>query len=232
MNGQLQQMRAMMAQMQQQQQVPQQQTIGPTGMVQQQQQVQPQPQRGIDFNNPDVVKQWRNKIANDPVKGLADFVKEIIQVEGQPILDQVAGYVNQTISPLQQAYLEQTVGQVTNQYAQTKTQDPSFQGIQPIFQQVVAQAVQRGVDVRNPANLGVIEQIARTQAANQAQQWGYNPYVAQQAPQNPPFTERPGPGQKNNAQQTTQQLSVREREVARGFGMTESEYSKWARIDR
>lgn len=186
------------------------QAVGPTGMVG----AQPQPARPAnvpDFADPTVQKQWRDKIANNPVTGLREFVSLLIQAEGGPLLEQFRQQITQQISPIQQTFLQQQL----NSYASQRSQaDPTFTQVAPVFNQLVGQAAQRGMQL-TPQVLQAIEGIARAQTGTFAGQTQQRPV---------PFTETPG-GTGNLGQAQQPALSPLERAMAERFGMTPAEYA-------
>ena len=193
-----------------QQQFQQPQGFTPTGMVGQ----QPQPARpaGVpDFNDPAVQKQWRDKISNNPVTGLREFVSLLIQAEGTPLLESFRQQITQQISPIQQTFLQQQLNQYVSQRSQV---DPGFSQVAPAFNQLVAQAAQRGMQL-NPQTLQAIEGIARAQSGM---------LNATVAPRQVPFTETPG-GAANFGQPEQPSLSPQQQEIAKRFGMSAAEYA-------
>ena len=194
-----------------------QQQVGRTGMVHPEPQQQQQPRLQVD--NPEFVKQWRKKIADNPVTGLAEFTELVMRERGEPLVRQAIQQVVQQLQPLQQHYLNQ---QIQN-YAQQKADDPTFATVRPFFQNLVQTAQSRGVDVTNPQVLSVIEHMARQQAQHQGFQ------VQPPAPQQPPFSERPGAGGTNFGQPRTPNLTPQQQAMARTFRMSDAEYAEQLR---
>jgi len=186
------------------------QGFSPTGMVGQQPQ-QARPANVPDFADPQVQKQWRDKIANNPVTGLREFVSLLIQTEGGPLLEQFRQQITQQISPIQQTFLQQQLNSYVSQRSQA---DPGFSQVAPAFNQLVAQAAQRGMQL-TPQTLQAIEGIARAQAGM---------LTATQQPRQVPFSETPG-GAANFGQPEQPSLSPQQQEIAKRFGMTPAEYT-------
>lgn len=200
----------------------------PTGMANQPQPVRPQApitQSGMqgaapampDFSNPTVKKQWRDKITNDPIDGLREFVSVLIQGEGAPLLQQfqqeVLGQVTSQLTPLQRGFAEQQVGQYETSRSNA---DASFAQVAPAFRELVNTAVSQGYSL-TPQNLAAIEGIARAQAGL--------PFGAPTPPA-PTFSERPGSAG-NFGQAPTPVLTAQQRNVARMAGMTDQQYIEW-----
>jgi hypothetical protein len=185
-----------------------------TGMQGQQTPPQAQGQRNIpDFNDPGVQREWRNKIADNPVTGLREFVSLLIQAEGAPMLQQVQSTILSQVQPIQQTIAHQQI----QSYTQSRSQaDPSFGRVKPVFENLVAQAVQRGY-MPNGQLLQAIEGIARAQTGL------FNSSAG--TPQ-APYTERPG-GTGSFGQPATPNLSPLERQIAQRFGMSETEYAQY-----
>lgn len=202
-------------------QPPQQGFQSPTGMVGQQQAPQQaqRPANVPDFSDANVQKEWRTKIANNPVTGLREFVSLLIQAEGAPLLEQFRQQITSQITPLQQSFVQQ---QLTSYTSHRQQSDPTFAQIAPAFNQLVAQAQQRGYQL-TPQTLQAIEGIARSQSGHL-----YAP--APQAPQ-VPFTEAPGSsgsfGQPSEPTLTNEQLAM-----AKRFNMTPAEYAAAQRTYR
>jgi hypothetical protein len=193
------------------QQAPAQPTV--TGMANSPQAQASQVPQIPDFNDPAVVREWRDRIANNPVTGLRDFVSLLIRAEGVPLLEQFRQQITSQLTPLQQTFVQQ---QLTS-YAQSRASDPQFTAIQPIFNQLVQQAVQRGYQL-TPQVLSTIEHIARVQAP----QYGITLPASDQAP----FTERPGSGGQGFPAPEMPQLTPMQEAMARRFGMTPAEYAR------
>lgn len=226
-----------------QQQVPQQapQQVSPAGMVQ----PQPQPQAPrFDLSDEAKVKEWQTRIANGGVKELAAFVKQLIEAEGTPLLEQFQQRITSQLTPIQQSY----VNQVVDRYAATRQQDPTFQAVRPYFQSFLERARQERPDLPlNEYTLSTIEHMARVQAQQDAQRYGitqfpqpqpgfapqpqvpqpYQPYQPYQ-PQ-VPYSERPGAAGVGSPALAQRQLTEAERQVARGFGMSDAEYLTYSR---
>ena len=194
------------------------QQVGRTGMVHPNQQPQ-QPQPQLDVNNPDFVKQWRKKIADNPVSGLLEFTELVMRERGTPLVQEAIQQVTRQLQPLQQAYLNQQI----QSYSQQKADDPTFATVRPFFQNLVQVAQNRGIDVTNSQVLGMLEHMAR----QQAQQQGFQ--VQSPQPQQPPFTERPGSGNTNLGQSRTPQLTPQQQAMARTFRMSDAEYAEQLR---
>ena len=195
------------------------QQVGPTGMVQGQQQQPQQTPQAPDFNDPKVQREWREKIANNPITGMREFTEHIIRSYGEPLVNQAVQGLYQQLQPLQRAFVNQQI----QTYAQQRQADPSFQQVQPYFQNLVQQAQQRGVDVTNPQVLGTIEYMAKQQAQAQGMQFA----PPQQPPQQqPPFTERPGNSGASLGQSQTPTLTPQQQAMARTFGMSDREYAE------
>lgn len=194
-------------------QAPQQQPgVGPTGMVGRQPQPQQRQQPNVpDFSDPQVQKEWRQKIQNNPVTGLREFVSLMIQAEGTPLLEQYQQQITSQLTPLQQTFAQQ---QLTQYHQQRSQQDPSFQQIAPQFTQLAQQAQQRGYTL-TPDVMQAIEGIARSQAGL------FNQPQPQQ--QQVPFSEQPG-GTGSFGQKEPPQLTNQERAIAERFGMSPEEY--------
>ena len=186
------------------------QPVTQSGMAQPPQQA-PQP-TAPDFNSQEVQKQWREKIANNPVTGLREFVSLLIQSEGAPLLQQFQQQILGQLAPIQQTF----AGQQLQSYAASRASDPSWQQVQPTFQQLAREAISRGYQP-TPEVLSVVETIARQQAGV--------PYYAPQPAAAAPFTERPGSGGAGFGAAQTPELTPQQRGVARQFGMTEQEYA-------
>jgi len=193
-------------------QVPQ--GVSPTGMVGQ----QPAPQQTPalpDFSDINIQKQWREKIANNPVTGLREFVTMILMAEGAPLLQQFQQQILSQISPIQQSFVQQ---QLTSYTSQRQQADPSFSQVVPAFNQLVSQAVQRGYSL-TPQVLQAIEGIARAQSG----------LLSPSAPApRAPFTEAPG-GSGQFGQPTQTPLTPAQAAVAKRFGMEPSEYAAYLR---
>lgn len=200
--------------------------VGQTGMVhtppqqpaqQPQRQQQGQPELP-DFSNPEVEKQWRNKIAKDPIKGLGELFDIYLAQKGQPLLQQYAQQIQQQIQPLRQNYVQTQL----NQYAQSRANDPEFTQIRPVFDQMAQRAVQMGYDLSNPQTLATVEFVAKQTAQQQGM---YQPQPQQMMAQPQPFTERPGnSGGMNNAPRGPQ-LTPQQKQMAQRFNMTEQQYA-------
>lgn len=204
---------------------PQQQFVGQTGMVHTPQAPQPQQapaqsqaQAALpDFSNPEVEKQWRNKIAKDPIKGLGELFDIYLTQKGQPLLQQYAQQIQQQIQPLRQNYIQTQL----NQYAQTRANDPEFAQIRPQWEQAAQRAIQLGYDLSNPQTMATVEFVAKQTAQQQGQ---FQPQTAMPQPQ--PFSERPGNSSTNlGAGQRAPNLSPQQREMAKRFHMTEQQYA-------
>jgi hypothetical protein len=235
---QAQQMQVMLQQfMMQQQQAQRVPTQHPGGMMNT---ASPQPQQlqntGLpDFNDPNVAKEWQNKIANGGVKELVGLMRQVVEATGQPLLQQFQQQIQNQLSPIRNSFVRQQA----DQYASTRSQqDPTFQQVRPYFEHFVQEAVQRNPDLQlNQATLSTIEHVAKIQQQQSAQQFGgmgqFNPYGfpqfmgQQQYPQNPaaPFTERPGAAANLGQQRQTVSLTPQQRAAARGFGMTDEQYA-------
>lgn len=235
---QVQQMQAMLQQFMMQQQQHQASTPAqhPGGMVnpavEQQQQAGP---KLPDFNDPEVAKEWQNKIANGGVKELVQLMQQVVEATGAPLLQQFQQQIQQQLTPLQRSILSQTA----DRYAQQRSQsDPAFQQVRPYFEKYLEEAVTRNPGIQlNEATLSTIEHVARLQAQQVSQQYGgmgmggFNPQLGfqqpnYQAPQsNPPFTERPGAASNLGQQKTSVTLTPQQRAAARGFGMTDEQYA-------
>jgi hypothetical protein len=192
-----------------------QQPLSPTGMQQQPQQSQAR----IKLDDPSFVKEWRSKIANDPVKGLKEFVEMAIQDAGEPIMQQILQQVEARVAPVHQRFIRDQV----QAYSQQRSTDPTFQQIRPAFEQYVQAAAQRGYDVTNPNILTHLEVAVR-------QQYNVGLPFQQQAPQHtppaPPFTEQPGAGNQGLAQrQNAPQLTSEQLAMAKTFKMEPAEYA-------
>lgn len=190
------------------------QGMSPTGMVGQ----QPAPQQAPalpDFSDINVQRQWREKIAANPVTGLREFVSMVLQAEGAPLLQQFQQQILSQISPIQQSYVQQ---QLTSYSTQRQQADPSFSQVAPTFNQLVSQALQRGYSL-TPQVLQAIEGIARAQSGLLS-----SPAPAPRAP----FTEAPG-GTGEFGQPATPQLTPAQSAVAKRFGMEPSEYAAYLR---
>lgn len=165
-----------------------------------------------DFNDPAVQKQWREKITNNPVTGLREFVSLLIQAEGAPLLQQFQQQILGQITPIQQTFVQQQL----SSYESSRTQsDPTFSQVAPTFRQLAVTAQQRGFTL-TPQTLQAIEGIARAQAGI--------PFGTPPAPAQAPFSERPGGGTQMG-QAPTPTLTPQQRDIARRFGMTEQEYA-------
>ena len=189
------------------------QGVSPTGMVgyqptPPQQQAQP---AAPDFNDLAVQKQWREKIAVNPITGMVEFFDALLTARGAPLLQQFQQYIMDQISPIQQSYVQQ---QLSSYVAHRQQSDPGFAQVVPTFNQLVGQAVQRGYPM-NQQTLAAIEGIARAQA-------GFLSPVPQ-APR-APFTETPG-GTGEFGQPSTPNLSPAQQAMAQRFGMSHSEYA-------
>lgn len=198
----------------QNQQVPA-QVVSPTGMANPQPQQVSQPGQQIpDFNDPAVRKIWQDKIANNPITGLREFVSLLIQSEGAPLLQQFQQQIMGSIAPIQQTFVSQQL----SAYASSRASDPNWTQIQPSFNALAQEAINRGYSP-TPEVLSVVEAIAR-------QQVGIPAFSAPQPAAPPvPFSERPGSGGGNFGEAPTPALTPRERFVAQQFGMTEKEYA-------
>ena len=192
--------------------------VGPTGMVQGQQAPQQSQPNAPDFNDPKVQKEWREKIANNPVTGLREFTEHIINSYGAPLVNQAVQSIYQQLQPLQRAFIQQQI----QSYSQQRQSDPEFSAAQPIFTNLVQMAQARGIDTTNPQVLGTIEYMAK----QQARQMGYVPPQEQQAP---PFTERPGNSGATLGKPQTPALTPQQQAMARTFGMSDSEYAQQLR---
>ena len=229
-----------MYQQQQAQRTPPPQHMG--GMVNTAQPAAPQQPTGPqmpDFNDPKVVKDWQNKIANGGVKELVGLIQNVVEATGQPLLQQFQQQINQQISPIRDSFVRQQADSYSTQRSQ---QDPAFQQVRPYFDRFVQEAVQRNPGIQlNQATLSTIEHVAKMQQQQDAQQYGgFNPYMGQmggfpqpqfqqQAP-SAPFTERPGAAANLGQQRQTVQLSPQERAAARGFGMTDEQWAARKRL--
>lgn len=188
-----------------------QQNVSPTGMVGQQQ--QPNAPQMPDFSDPQVRKEWNNRLNKEGVGALQELISTAIRAEGTPLLEQYVQQVRSQLTPLQQNFVQQQL----SSYSQQRTQqDPSFQQIAPTFQQLVSQAAQRGYSL-DPQTLQAIEGIARGQAGL------FNQPVQQ--PQQPPFSEQPG-GTGSLGQKSEPQLNGQQRMMADRFGMSHEEYAQ------
>jgi len=190
------------------------QGFSPTGMVgNQPPQQAPQPAANVpNFDDPTVQKQWRDKIANNPVTGLREIVSLMIQTEGGPLLEQFRQQISSQITPIQQSFVQQ---QLTSYTSQRQQADPSFATtVAPRFNQLVTEAVNRGYNL-TPQALQAIEGIARAQTGS---------FTQPQAPRQVPFTEAPG-GAANFGQTEQVQLTPQQRAMADRFGMTYAEYA-------
>lgn len=170
------------------------------------------PSQVPDFNDPAVQKQWRDKIANNPVTGLREFVSLLIQAEGTPLLQQFQQQILGQITPIQQTFVQQQLSSYETSRAQS---DPTFQQVAPTFRQLAVTAQQRGFAL-TPQTLQAIEGIARAQAGV--------PFGAPPAPAQAPFSERPGGGTQLG-QSSTPTLTAEQRDMARRFGMSEQEWA-------
>lgn len=192
------------------------QGFNPTGMIGQQPQQQLQQVNVPDFNDATVQKQWRDKIANNPVTGLREFVSLLLQAEGGPVLEQFRQQIASQIAPIQQTFVQQQLQSYTSQ---RQASDPGFAQVAPAFNQLVSQAAQRGYQL-TPQVLSAIEGIARAQS-------GMLTAPPPQAPR-APFSETPGSaGSFGQAEQPS--LSAQQRAVAERFGMTAQEYQTYQR---
>lgn len=186
-----------------------------------------------DFTNPTVAKEWQNKIANGGVKELVGLIQQVVEATGQPLLQQFQQQINQQISPIRDSFVRQQAESYSTSRAQ---QDPAFQQVRPYFERFVQEAVQRNPGIQlNQQTLSTIEHVARLQQQQEAQQYGgFNPFMGQMGgfpqfqPQQPaaPFTERPGAAANLGQQRQTVSLTPAERQVARGFGMTDEQYAQ------
>lgn len=190
------------------------QNVGPTGMVGAA--PQQQPSAAPDFADPKVQKEWREKIANNPVTGLREFVSLLIQTEGGPLLEQFRQQISSQLNPIQQSFVQQ---QLSTYSASRQQSDPSFGQVAPMFQQLVSQAVQRGYSL-TPQTLQAIEGIARAQLGI--------PFGGPPAQPQVPFSENPG-GVGNLGQAEQPSLSPLEQKVASQFGMSPGEYLTYRR---
>jgi hypothetical protein len=184
-----------------------------------------------DFNDPQVAKEWQNKIANGGVKELVGLMRQVVEVTGQPLLQQFQQQIQNQLSPLQRSFIAQTGD---NYSRERSTQDPSFQQVKPYFDRYLQEAVTRNPGIQlNPDTLSTIEHVARIQQRQDAAQFGgFNPYAmgqfgqqVQQYQQPAPFTERPGAAANLGQQRQTVSLTPQQRQAARGFGMTDEQYA-------
>lgn len=177
----------------------------------------PQVQRLLDQLTNDKAKQeeWRKKIASNPVTGLAEFVQHAIQTEGSVLLQQALAPIVAQLAPLQQNLIGQRIGA----YAAERSADPTWQQVQPHFEQLAYAAAQRGYSL-TPQSLQVVEAVARQQA-------GLNVFGAPMAPPPPPppFTERPGNGGANFGAAPAPSLTPQQLAMAQKFKMTPQEYA-------
>lgn len=157
--------------------------------------------------------EWRQKIANSPVTGLAEFIQFAIQTEGAALLQQALAPIQAQIAPLQQTFIAQQV----DSYSTQRESDPTWHQVAPVFRQLAYQAAQSGYAL-NPQTLSVVEAVAR-------QNVGLPVFAAPQPQQPAPFTERPGSGGQNFGTTQTPELSAQEKAMAARFGMTEQEYA-------
>lgn len=188
------------------------QGFNPTGMVGQQPQPQRQQVNVPDFNDATIQKQWREKIANNPVTGLREFVSLLLQAEGGPLLEQFRQDIVSQIAPIQQTFVQQQLQSYTSQ---RQASDPGFAQVAPAFNQLVSQAAQRGYQL-TPQVLSAIEGIARAQS-------GMLNSPPPQAPR-APFTESPG-GTGGFGESAGPNLSPVQQMMAKRFGMTPDEYA-------
>lgn len=160
-----------------------------------------------------VQEKWRQKITDDGVTGLAEFVKFAIETEGAALLQQALAPLQQQLAPLQQTFVSQQIAA----YAQQRESDPSWQQVAPTFYQLASQAAQRG-QALNSQVLSVVEAVAR-------QHVGVPIFGAPAAPQ-PPFTERPGSGGQNLGTPQEPNLTPQQLAMAQKFNMTPQEYAQ------
>lgn len=159
-----------------------------------------------------VQEEWRKKIANSPVTGLAEFVQFAIQTEGAALLQQYLAPLHAQLAPLQQTF----IGQQLSAYAAQRESDPTWQQVAPTFYQLASRAAQQG-QALNGQVLSVVEAVAR-------QSLGL-PVFGAPAPAPAPFTERPGSGGQNFGSQPAPRLTSEQEAMARKFGMTAQEYA-------
>jgi hypothetical protein len=168
----------------------------------------PQPQNtGIDLNNPEVLKEWQEKIANGGVKELASFFTTL----AAPVINQLRQESLGYVEPLRQNYIGQQVD------AFVKSNPDAAPVAQQLRQAVQFIATNRPNVPINPQTLGMLAYAVK----------GYNAQYGQaQTPQQPlPYSERPGsPVRQQNPQVV--QLNPEQQRIARMYGMTNEEYAK------
>jgi hypothetical protein len=187
--------------------------LNPTGMQGAQ---PPQPAANVpNWDDPAVQKAWREKIANNPVTGLREFVELLGQATVSKQLEQFRQQVFSQLQPLQQTFVRQ---QLESYATQRNNADPTFQQVAPTFVNLVGQAMQRGYSI-TPQVLQAIEGIARAQTGL---------LTAPPPPPQVPFSETPG-GTGSFGQAEAPTLSPMEKQVAQRFGMTDAEYAQYRR---
>lgn len=166
-------------------------------------------------SNPDVREEWRRKIVNKPVEGLAEFVHEAIRTDGARLLQEEMAKIYSQLAPIQQTMQQQVV----SSYASSRANDPTWQQVAPTFNSLVAQALQQGAAI-NAQTLPIVEAVAR-------QQVGLPLFGVGQAPAtHPPFSERPGSSQGVSQGAPAPQLNGLEQYIAQRFGMSPDEYAR------
>jgi hypothetical protein len=220
---------AMMQQMMAQQAAQQQHVAGMVGAPQ----AQPQQQQApvFDPSDPEVQKQWREKLAANPIEGMAGFFQEMLQAQGAPMISQLRNEMAAQMQPLRDGYVQQ---QVEGYAQQRMAQDPTFAQVAPQLNAVVQNALQQRPDLQlNPQILQIFEQIARTNSAGQ--QFGNPPAFGMAQPGIPPmqpgapFSERPAAVLPGGTGQANAPITPQIRAMAQRFGQDPQVYANKAR---
>lgn len=153
-------------------------------------------------------EEWQEKIANQGAAALYEFM----QAAGQPLIQQEINRVMQQITPIQQTITQQVV----DNYAASRSSDPSFATIRPLFNNYVQAIRQQNPGQQfTPDSLQFIEYAAKQQAEKQ----GLLQHM--QAP----FSERPGASFTGKTE-TKPTITAEQQRIARVYGMSDEEYMR------
>lgn len=221
------------------QQQPQPQNLAPGGMAQPQQAPAQTQDAPPDWSNPAVKKQWREKLVSDPVSTMVEMVQQLQRQGESTLAQQVQEQLQQYVAPIQQ----HVVGQAAQQYIQQRAnEDQGFQTVTPYFNYFLDYALSQRPDLPlNQQTFSTIEQVARIQAQQDAQAYGWaqpQQGYQQQIPQGPqqynqgygqqpPYQERPGASAGFQPQATRQyQISPEINRLAQMSGLSPQEYAR------
>jgi hypothetical protein len=165
--------------------------------------------------DPNQKKEWQRRITNEGIGALAEFVVKAIEDRGRPLLDEYTRQIDARITPLQRSMVNQHV----NSYVSQRRSDSEFAVAQPLFNQLVVSAANRGYDVTNPQVLSTIEYLAKQQSRQFAPQ-----QTPPQMPQVAPFSERPGNTGQGFGRPNSRQLTQQEMSIAQRFNMSPEQY--------